>query len=185
MAKLLAPFVVVAGLIVCSRSSSAIELRGIELGDTCDHAIQHELALHAQPSSPVARMLANRLLGFDDATRPGEPRRIIYRCDDGGHVENYLIKTDVHDEAQAKALYARLKAELVSRAGPPDIDSAHFNARQMELLRGLFTSASAQWKDLKGEELSLNAGLPDAQGHRSVTVSVGWPIRKRTSTQTR
>ncbi len=49
---------------------------------------KHERTLGTIPISPVEHMLKTGLLGFDDRSKPAEPKLIIYGCE-AGRVDHY------------------------------------------------------------------------------------------------
>jgi hypothetical protein len=117
----------------------------VELGSTCERAIQRELALNSRPASPIDHMTQNGLLGFNDSTTPGEPKLIIYDCDRNGRVSGYSIRIAARDESSALRAYAAVKTDLEFRLGAPDMDSDRFNAVQRKLLPRMYTAATAEW----------------------------------------
>jgi PDZ domain len=158
-------------LVAISSFAHDLDFRGVQLGDSCEKAAERELALKAAPVLPVDQMLQTGILGFDDASTPDEPKRILYGCEEG-HIDRYSISTSTHDEARAREIYTGTKSEFQARFGRPTIDSDTFNTFQQKRLAAIYTSEMSRW-EMNDKTLFVELGIPLKKGEWNVTIRVG------------
>jgi hypothetical protein len=157
----------------------SIDLRGVILGATCEHAVKQELSLNSRPVTPVNQMTNNHALGFNDLRTPDQPKLIIYKCDESGQISGFSIFIASRAKSDAGDIYATIKADFEAKFGPPAVDSDRFNALQKKLLAGIFLSATSQWTAFDDQVLTINVDdPPDSKGVWNVRIGVNRPLRK-------
>jgi hypothetical protein len=130
----------------------AFTLRGVNVGDSCRHAADVEVASGAHPALDIERMLAGDLLAFDDTVTAGEQELIMYSCThDAGTVSSITISSEAGSASQALHLYNDKKAALKATLGAPEFDTDNLSkaqrARVSDLTAGLFLNGSVtSWK---------------------------------------
>ena len=157
-------------LVAISSFAHGLDFRGVQRGDSCERGAERELALEAAPVLPVNQMLKTGLLGFNDASTPDEPKKIIYGCEKG-HIDHYSIITLIHDEARAREMYTRTKSEIQARFGRPKMDSDTFDTTQRKHLLGIFTREVSRWQ-VNDETLNVSMDDSPKEGQWDVTISV-------------
>jgi hypothetical protein len=116
----------------------AFTLRGVNIGDSCRHAADVEVASGAHPVLGIERMLTMDLLAFDDTTTSGEQDRISYSCShELGTVNSITISSHAGTAQQAKDLFKVKKASLVGSVGMPDYDTDNLSDAQRARINAL------------------------------------------------
>jgi hypothetical protein len=133
----------------------AFTLRGVNVGDSCRHAADVELASGARPMLDIERMLTADLMAFDDTLTPGEQELVMYGCSqEAGTVSSITISSEAGSAPQALHLYRAKKAGLKATLGTPafdtDILSEGQRARIKDLTAGLFLNGAVTSWNLQG-----------------------------------
>ncbi len=156
-----------------------LELRGIQLGNTCEEALKAELALGAHPRFPVATMRAQHVIMMSDTQVAGEPKEMLYHCTDpAGIISSYSIIIEAPEEAHRASLYQEAKAAVVARLGAPTLDSEKLSPAQKARVAGLQGAPSAVclWRIAGEEDVSVRLQPPiGAHDPWQVTTSVSEP----------
>jgi hypothetical protein len=144
--------------------SHGLALRGVELGATCQEALEHEIAGGARPIAAEFMhdsMQRGGPLGFEDPKTPGEYTEVLYSCDHSGHVDLYGITIFAREQSQAQEIYSTIKRDLESRLGSPPVDSDTANVMLKLLLQ-------------RAKKLSLSRWEKGMLGDETVSVSLEW-----------
>jgi len=141
--------------------AAALDLRGVELGDSCDKAVRVEAQLGSKPKSDITAMRTAGILGFEGALHSrGTAAEILYTCSEQpGVVSHYSIAIAVSDEASALRALDKAKSDVIAKVGPPSSDSDLLPSPQREqfmrlgarvwIVRGL------DWKTLPTQRISI------------------------------
>lgn len=139
----------------------AVESHRADIGDNCRHAAEIEANLGKKPTYDVERMLQRNLLLFEGASESGGSEQTLYRCSDtNGTVIGYSTKISLPSEPLAWDAYARAKAAMQARFGPPPINSETFalpqRIRLWRAYSSIFsTNEFAQWENVPGQSVSV------------------------------
>src|SRR4029079_6362829 len=71
---------ILAILLAVATPVPAVDLRGVQLGQSCQHAVEVELSLGTQPRSDIGSMLDLGILAFEDQSIAGRNAQYLYRC---------------------------------------------------------------------------------------------------------
>ena len=157
-------------------AASAVDFRGVELGDTCRHAAQVETTLGTQPRQDVDSMVDYNVVIFDDESIAGQHSQFFYGCRQlPGIITSYSITVRTRSEPTAWQIYAAAKAAAVSRLGAPSADSAtpDATARLSELRARdvTWTYAFANWNSVENQRVVVTIEKqPDDDGWSVATI---------------
>jgi hypothetical protein len=171
-------FTLLAWLVAASAPASALEFRGVALGDTCRQAAQREVALGSHPVNDLDKMLQSGTLVFEDK-RVAEQRSLFtYNCvRPAGAVTSYSIAVTTHREARARDALAKAKAAAVKRLGTPYDDSEFAEAteklRQLRAKGITATYVFVDWHAPGHQAVNLTLDKPQDSTDWSVTTNVG------------
>jgi hypothetical protein len=146
-----------------------IQLRGTQLGDTCEHALRSELALGSHPKYSLEEMQRQNVVMVTDTSVAGQTKEIFYHCADTetpGIISSYSISIAAPDETKRRALYAEAKAAIVALLGEPTFDSDKLNPAQKARMDSLplAPAALSRWENLADEEISVAISQPISRG---------------------
>ncbi len=158
-----------------------INLRGVKLGDSCSHAIEVERSLNSHPAGALEAMLHSGVLGFDAVSAQREPERVIYRCGQHGRIEQYLLRSICSGRSHAFETYAALKAQFIRDFGPPDSDSDSYDERAAAGLARIAVAATARWRTLAHESLTISLLRPLAGDEWPMEVAVAPLVNRKKS----
>jgi hypothetical protein len=141
--------------------ATAFDLRGVELGDSCDKAEHVEAQRGSTPKYEIASMRSAGILGFEDASSSfGAPLEILYNCSDQlGIVSHYSIAVTLQDEASAARAVDMARHELIAKVGPPSSDSDSLPSAQKEqykrLSEGVWIVRTLRWETVPNESITI------------------------------
>jgi hypothetical protein len=166
-------------------AGALLDQRGVAIGDTCEKALDRELALGTHPKYDLETMRAANTLLFEDTSVSGRRTQILYNCSrTPGLISSYAITTFVAEQASAEELYASAKAVIVADIGAPTFDSEKLSATQRQRFLGAVAShpkesprVLSNWNDIPHQAVSVATYYDDDRGWRVVT-SVSVPIGK-------
>jgi hypothetical protein len=172
-----ARFVLLASLVAASAPASALEFRGVALGDTCRQAAQREVALGSHPVNDLEKMLQSGTLVFEDK-RVAEQRSLFtYNCvRPAGAVTSYSIAVTTRREPRARDALAKAKAAAVKRLGTPFDDSEFPEAteklHQLRLKGITATYVFVDWNAPGHQTVNLTLDKTEGSAEWSVTTTV-------------
>jgi hypothetical protein len=125
------PLLLVILMTVGSASVKAgvLNLRGIDIGDSCDLVAFTEVARGGN-AAPTNQTAAYGSLLYTDSSVAGQVTQVLYGCfgDYGlAKVERYSITVSTTDADGARKAYVTAKAAVVARLGAPALDSDQLN----------------------------------------------------------
>jgi hypothetical protein len=151
----------VLALLVLPDLATALDLRGVEPGDSCYKAEQVEAQLGSTPKYEIASMRRDGILGFEDASSaPGAPIEILYNCSDQpGVVSHYSIAVTVRDEASALRALDAARDKVIAQVGQPSFDSDALPSRQKEeykrLSERVWIVRGLEWKTVRNQSIAI------------------------------
>lgn len=110
-------------------TTGVLNLRGADIGDSCEKAASTEPLFGTQPAAAVNEMVDKGALLFTDDTVAGQVTQVLYTCRHGspGSIFKYAITVSTTDESRARSLYVAAKAAIIERLGSPGLDSEQLN----------------------------------------------------------
>jgi hypothetical protein len=154
-----------------------LDLRGIELGDSCDKVVRVEEQLGSIPLYDVNEMRTDGILAFDVASRSlAISTEVLYDCSEqSGLVLHYTITVKTPDEVWALHAFDHAKDNIAAKVGAPNLDSNSLSGAQSEEFkrraRRVWIVRSVIWKTLPDETVSIT--LSHRKDLWRVTTSVG------------
>jgi hypothetical protein len=155
-------------LIAAQVVASAVDFRGVQIGESCRHAVDVEVTLGTQPQLEIESMLGQGILAFEDRSIAGQYTRFMYSCTEKpGIISRYSINVKTRSASRAWEIYAAAKAEVVARLGIPTSDSNTPQAtkRLKELEHPGTTSMRevAIWTSAEAENVTLDIRFDDGE----------------------
>lgn len=105
--------------------AQALNLRGVDVGDSCRKAIEAETQ-HGLKSrrDPEQSLQFNHTINFEGIGEGGEKTQTHYQCaDDDRTIELISVTLSPADAPSARTAFARAKAEIRSKLGPAAFDT--------------------------------------------------------------
>jgi hypothetical protein len=126
-------------------TSGVLNLRGADIGDSCEKAASTEPLFGTQPASSVNEMADNGALLFTDDTVAGQTTQVLYTCRNGtpGSIFKYAITVSTTDEARARSLYVAAKAAIIERLGSPGLDSEQLSPADKKIFADVLNGPEA------------------------------------------
>jgi hypothetical protein len=150
----------VLALLLLPDLATALDLRGVELGDSCDKAEHVEAQLGSTPKYEIASMRSAGILAFEDTISPSVPVEILYNCSDQpGIVSHYSIAVTSQDEASALRALDTARDKVIAKLGPPSSDSDSLPSPQKEEYRRLservWIVRTLDWKTVPNQSIKI------------------------------
>jgi hypothetical protein len=168
---------IVAVLLMFARSSLAIDLRGVELGDPCGKAEGVETARGFKPKFDLSIMRKDGIYIFEGDTAEGQITTVLYGCDSThDHVEHYSVAVWRGDLAAAQEIYANTKFSMAQRLGTPSFDSELLTGVAAErfhaLAPGISLLRNSSWNSTVDEQIQVSLRHNEINGGWEVVTSV-------------
>jgi hypothetical protein len=140
--------------------ASALDFRGVQLGQSCYQAVEVELSLGTKPLYAIDLMTNHGFVVFEDQSIAGQRGRLTYKCTQAlGTITRYSIEIETRSEARARAIYADAKAAALARLGAPEFDSdapdLKERSRQAQLDGLMPFDAVANWNPAEHQHVSV------------------------------
>lgn len=148
----------ILALLLLPDLAMALDLRGVELGDSCDRAEHVEARLGSTPKYDIASMRTGGILGFENQSSPaGTPIEILYNCSDQpGVVSHYSIAVTSPDETSARQALDRARADVVAKVGAPSSDSDLLPLpRKEQLAQQAWVVRALAWKNVPNQSITI------------------------------
>ncbi len=114
----------VVALMLISQNIAAIDLGGIDIGDTCSKVEEVAAARSLRPKYDPTLMRSVGAYYYDGTWADGTTISMGYRCDmPQGRVIRSTLDVPTADRASADAIYADMRARMIDRVGAPQFDS--------------------------------------------------------------
>jgi hypothetical protein len=159
-----------------SANAGVLNLRGIDIGDSCDLVTSTEV-LRGGNAALTNQSPAYGSLLYTDSGVVGQMTQVLYGCfgDYGlAKVERYSITVSTTDTDRARNVYGAAKAAVVARLGAPELDSDQLNPADKKAFDTVPSgpSALASWSGPSSYVIHVSLQQDPASAAWTVVTSV-------------